>query len=174
MFISSNICKGFTKKGGKRLNKMFEQKYKEYEKALFLIAIGYLHNTEDARDCVQDAVFSAFRSYDKLKNKEYFKTWITRIVINKCRDHLRKRKYHSELKDNLDVFYEMPQSELEIIDAICRLDTNLAQYITLRFYNNMTYEETAKALKQPVSTVKYRTKKALLRLKDYLEGDADR
>ena len=151
-------------------NELFEEKYKEYEKALFLIAVGYLHDTEDAKDCVQEAVFSAYKSYGRLKNKDLFKTWITRIVINKCKDFLKKRRYHAELKDDIGVFYELPQSELEIIDALCRLDAKLSQYITLRFYNNMTYEETAGALKQPVSTVKYRTKKALIRLKEILEG----
>ena len=44
-------------------------------------------------------------------------------------------------------------------------------YITLRFYNDMTYEEVAQVLKEPVSTVKYKTNKALLKLKEYLKGD---
>jgi len=34
------------------LYELFEQKYKECEKSLFLVAFGYLHNTEDAKDCV--------------------------------------------------------------------------------------------------------------------------
>ncbi len=153
-------------------DELFEKKYREYEKALFLIAVGYLHDTEDAKDCVQEAVFSAYKAYDRLKNKGLFKTWITRIVINKCKDCLKKRRYHAELNDSMNVFYDLPDSELEIIDALCRLDEKLSRYITLRFYNDMTYEETARALKQPVSTVKYRTKKALTRLKEILEGDA--
>ena len=65
--------------------KLFEQKYKECEKSLFLVAIGYLHNTEDAKDCVQEATMVAWKSFKELKNIEYFKTWITRIVINKCK-----------------------------------------------------------------------------------------
>ncbi len=64
---------------------LFEQKYKECEKSLFLVAIGYLHNTEDAKDCMQESVLSALKSFNKLKYKEYFKTWFTRIVINKAR-----------------------------------------------------------------------------------------
>lgn len=135
------------------------------------MAIGYLHNTEDAKDCVQSAAVSAFLSFDKLKNKDFFKTWITRIVINKCKDFLKKQKYTEELTDALNVFYHMPSSELEIVDAICRLDPKLSIYITLRFYNDMTYEEVAKALKMPVSTVKYKTRKALSELKNFLEGD---
>ena len=65
------------------MRELFEQKYKENEKALFLVAVCYLHNTEDAKDCMQDAALAAFKSFDRLKNKAYFKTWFTRIVINK-------------------------------------------------------------------------------------------
>lgn len=150
---------------------LFEQKYKECEKSLFLVAIGYLHNTEEATDCVQDAVLSALKSFAGLKNKEYFKTWLTRIVINKCKDYLRKKRYTRELTDTTDVFYNMPLEELEIIDCICRLNPKSSIYITLRFYNDMTYEEMANTLKQPISTVKYKTKKALSELKKHLEGE---
>ncbi|MBQ2942040.1 MAG: RNA polymerase sigma factor [Clostridia bacterium] len=154
------------------MQEVFEQKYKECEKSLFLVALGYLHSTEDAEDCVQDAVLSAIKSFDSLKNKEYFKTWLTRIVINKCKDYLKKQKFTEELTDNLNVFYDIPLEETELLDCICKLSTKLSVYITLRFYNDMTYEEVARTLKVPVSTVKYKTKKALNELKNLLEGDA--
>lgn len=153
------------------MRELFEQKYRECEKSLFLVAIGYLHNSEDARDCVQEAAAAAFRSFDRLKNIDNFKTWITRIVINKSKDFLKKQRYTEELTDNLNVFYSLPTDEMEIMDGICRISPGLTAYITLRFYNDMTYEEAAKALKVPVSTVKYRTRKALDELRTILEGD---
>ena len=153
------------------MNKLFEQKYKECEKSLFLIAIGYLHNTEDAKDCLQEAALSAYRAFNSLKNKDYFKTWITRILINKCKDFLKKQKYTDELSDTLNVFYEIPEKEVEVVDALCKIKPDISIYITLRYYNDMTYNDVAKALRQPVSTVKYRTKNALNELKKYLEGD---
>lgn len=153
---------------------LFEQKYKECEKPLFLVAFGYLHNTEDAKDCVQEAVLSALKSFNSLNNKEYFKTWLTRIVINKSKDFLKKQRFTEELTDNLNVFYDMPQDEIGIMDCICKLAPKLSIYITLRFYNDMTYDEVARTLKLPVSTVKYKTKKALNELKSLLEGDANK
>ena len=150
---------------------LFEQKYTECEKSLFLIAIGYLHNTEDARDCVQEAVLVAWKSFDKLKNIEFFKTWIIRIVINKCKDYIKKQRFTEELTDSLNIFYNAPTEEIDIIDCVCKLPPKLSIYITLRFYNEMTYEEVAQALKESVSTVKYKTKKALLKLKEYMKGD---
>lgn len=152
------------------MRQLFEQEYKKCEKSLFLVAVGYLHNTEDAKDVVQDSVLSAYQAFGSLKHMEYFKTWLTRIVINKSKNFLKSRRYEA-LTDNLNVFYSIPTSDLEIMDAICRMNSKTSIYITLRFYNDMTYDEVAKALKQPVSTVKYRTKKALEELKSLLEGD---
>lgn len=151
---------------------LFEQKYRECEKSLFLVAVGYLHNTEDAKDCVQEAVLSALKSFRDLRSHAHFKTWLTRIVINKCKDFIRKRRYTEELADTLQVFCDLPVAELEMVDCICKLPPKVSVYITLRFYGGMTYEEVATALKQPVSTVKYKTKKALLELREFLEGDA--
>ena len=51
---------------------LFEEKYIECEKSLFLIAISYLHNTEEAKDCVQDATLVAWKSFNNLKNKDLF------------------------------------------------------------------------------------------------------
>ncbi len=151
---------------------LFEHKYKECEKSLFLVALGFLHNTEDAKDCVQEAVLSALKSFNALNNKDFFKTWITRIVINKCKDYLKKQRVTEELTDNLNVFYNMPLEEIGIMDCICKLNPKSSIYIILRFYNDMTYDEIAKTLKIPVSTVKYKTKKALNELKFIMEGDA--
>lgn len=153
------------------MRKLFEQEYKKHEKSLYLVAAAYLHNTEDAKDVLQEAVLSAYLGFGKLKNKEYFKSWMTRIVINKSKDFLKKRRCTEELTDGLGVFYDIGGEDFEIIDAICRMNPKTSVYISLKFYNEMTYEEMAKTLKIPVSTVKYRTKNALEELEKLLKGD---
>lgn len=153
------------------MRELFEQEYRKYEKSLFLVAVVYLHNSEDAKDVLQEAALSAYRAIEGLKNKEYFKTWITRIVINKCKNFIKSRRYTEELTDNTGAFYSTNTEEMEIMDALCRMDQKLSIYITLKFYNDMTYDEMAKSLLIPVSTVKHRTKSALNELKKLLEGD---
>ena len=150
---------------------LFEQEFEKHEKALFLVALSYVHNTEDAKDIVQDAALSAFQAMDTLKYPEYFKTWMTRIVINKSKNFLKGRKLTEALDDSLNIFAAIPTDELEMMDAILRLGEGLSVYISLRFYSGMNYEEAAQALGQNVSTVKYRTRKALNELKKILEGD---
>ena len=153
------------------MRQLFEQEYKKHERSLFLVALSYLHNTEDAKDVVQEAALAAFQSMDKLRHPEFFKTWITRIVINKSKNFLKAKPRTEELRDDLNVFYDLDTEDLEIMDTICAMDPASSIYISLRFYNEMSYEEAARVLRQPVSTVKYRTKKALAELKYLLEGD---
>lgn len=153
------------------MREFFEQEYKKCEKSLFLVAVAYLHNTEDAEDALQDAALSAYRAIDSLKNKEYFKTWMTRIVINKCKNFIKSRHFTEELNDNINAFYEINTDDFEILDTICKMKRDSALYITLKFYNDMTYDEMAKSLMLPVSTVKHRTKKALSELEKILKGE---
>ena len=153
------------------LKLLFEQEFEKHQKALLLIALSYVHNTEDAKDIVQEAALSAFQAMDTLRYPEYFKTWMTRIVINKSKNFLKGRKYTEALDDSLNIFSALPTEELELMDAILRLGKELSIYISLRFYGGMNYEEAAQALGQNVSTVKYKTKKALKELKKILEGD---
>ena len=70
------------------MRELFEQEYRKHEKSLFLVAVAYLHNTEDAKDVLQESALAAYKAINTLKNKEYFKTWITRIVINRCKNFL--------------------------------------------------------------------------------------
>ena len=149
----------------------FEQEYRKCEKSLFLVAVAYLHNTEDAEDALQEAALSAYRAIDSLKNKEYFKTWMTRIVINKCKNFIKSRHFTEELNDNINAFYDINTDDFEIVDAICKMKRESSLYITLKFYNDMTYDEMAKSLMLPVSTVKHRTKKALSELEKILKGE---
>jgi RNA polymerase sigma-70 factor (ECF subfamily) len=153
------------------LREFFEQEYKKCEKSLFLVAVAYLHNTEDAEDALQEAALSAYRAIDSLKNKEYFKTWMTRIVINKCKNFIKSRHFTEELNDNINVFYDINTDDFEIVDAICKMKRESSMYITLKFYNDMTYDEMAKSQMLPVSTVKHRTKKALSELEKILKGE---
>lgn len=75
------------------------------------------------------------------KNIDFFKTWRTHIAINKFKDLLKRQRYTEELKNDLEAFYDMPTEEMSVVAAICKLGSNKSIYITLYFYNDMTYKE---------------------------------
>ena len=69
-----------------------------------------------------------------------------------------------ELDVQLGLLAEVPVQELELMDLISRLPEEQRACILLRFYQDLTYRETAQVLGIPESTVKARTKAALRRL----------
>lgn len=59
--------------------------------SMYKIARSYLGNDEDAADAIQDTILSCYENLLSLKNNKYFQTWLTRILINKCKDMLHKK-----------------------------------------------------------------------------------
>lgn len=59
---------------------------------MYKTARALLENDEDAVDAISDTILACWEKLEQLKNPEYFRTWMTRILINKCNDILRKKK----------------------------------------------------------------------------------
>lgn len=55
-------------------------------------AAAYLGSPSDAVDAVDEAFYKGFFAYQKLRQPEFFDTWLTRILINVCNSELRRRK----------------------------------------------------------------------------------
>ncbi|MGO5073258.1 sigma factor [Clostridium sporogenes] len=69
------------KKGDKAA---FSKLIKIYEKDLYRVSIAMLKNDDDALDGMEDAILKAFKSIKNLREPEYFKTWLIKILINSC------------------------------------------------------------------------------------------
>ena len=62
----------------------------ENKHMLYKIAKGYLQREEDIADAIQETMLAAFEHIGEVKKASYFRTWLIRILINKCMDILRK------------------------------------------------------------------------------------
>ena len=81
---------------------------------LYKTGMAILKNDDDTCDAIQETLISAYKSFQNLKNKEYFNTWITRILINKCYDIIRNNKKISYINK------EMESLSLSTADALDR------------------------------------------------------
>lgn len=81
---------------GKEAMDLTELDYLERAEALrgklYGIALLTLGGEAAAIDAVDEAVYKGYRNYRKLRQPQYFETWLIRILINVCRDELRRRK----------------------------------------------------------------------------------
>jgi RNA polymerase sigma-70 factor (ECF subfamily) len=62
----------------------------------FSVAFRMLGDEDQAKDIVQDTMVSIWQKINKIRSAEVYKTWMYRIVVNKCYDYLRKKKRKPE------------------------------------------------------------------------------
>ena len=65
----------------------------ENVQSMYKIAAAYLKNDEDVADAIQDTILSCYENLKSLKQNRYFKTWMIRILINKCKDMIQKKSW---------------------------------------------------------------------------------
>ena len=70
----------------------FIKEVHDAEAMLYHVAKSILKNDADCCDAVQETLLKAYEKLDTLKKEKFFRTWITRILINECNGIIRKRK----------------------------------------------------------------------------------
>lgn len=71
----------------------------EYQEYLYKMAFLYMRNQEDALDLVGSVVLKGYQNIHRLKNPEWFKTWLTRILINLAVDEKKKTLYCVDISE---------------------------------------------------------------------------
>ena len=150
-----------------------ENKLKFYKTAKII-----LKNDDDCYDALQEALISMYNNFEQLKNKEYFSTWATRIVINKCYDLLRKHKkniisfednYESDVQSSEFDNYDIDQYGIK--KAMEKLSEDLKIVIILYYYDDYSIKEISNMIDIPEGTVKSRLSKAREILKKELKKE---
>lgn len=146
----------------------FITEFDNLKKELYRFAYLYLRSEASALEAVDETVFLAYKNLSKLKQPEYFKTWITRILINVCKKELRRSKRVSPIEASPELTHQ-DFDALPLKVAINKLPKELQIIINLRYFNHYTLIETAEILKLPQGTVATRQRKALALLRLELE-----
>lgn len=164
-----------------------------YQQRVTQLVYRYVRDTDTTMDLVQDIFFKIFRNLVMFKGDSKFSSWLFRVATNDCIDHLRRVKVRKE--QSLDQYQEngfdvadeaetanvsgMLQEKLErrrIAEALDRLPDIQKSVVILKVYEEMTFDQIAEILNEPVSTVKSRLYKALqslggiLRQVDFIES----
>ena len=146
--------------------KEFTQSIEAMKIQLYKTAYLYLGNETSAMEAVDETIFKAFKSLKKLRQPQFFNTWITRILINECKKELKRLKRMSP-RENLPIekYDEVSYDQLPLKEAIAKLSEELRCVVILRYFSGYTLSETAKSLDIPQGTVVTRQRRALKLLK---------
>lgn len=131
----------------------------------YRLSYSYVKNTDDALDIVQESVYKAISSANSLKNPDYLKIWLYRIVVNTSIDFIRKNKKITVMdEESLFVFDKGKNDKYEDIDlklALSELPAKYKTIVILRYFEDLKIEEIAEILNENINTVKTRLYKAL-------------
>jgi len=180
-------------------NEAFKTLVEKYHKKAYSIALGMVHNPEDAMDITQEAFIKVHKYIDNFKGSSSFYTWLYRIVINLCIDFLRREGKYSTVgyddalthgsngQQPLDTEPNGPVPQLEqtqnpsqelgrkevgeqIQKAIDSLSANHRTVIVMREVEGLSYREMAKILGCSQGTIMSRLHHARYRLRKILKN----
>ena len=125
-----------------------------------------LTKEEDIEDAVIEAILKAYKNIKTLKNDDFFKTWLIRIVINESNNLYKKRQ--REIAFEKDHFSKIKVNDtykdLTLHNAINSLDDDLRTITILFYFEDLKYKDIAKVLGIKEGTVKSRLSRAKERL----------
>jgi len=140
------------------------------------LAHSMLADQGDVPDVVQDSFVSAVQTLDRFRGDAKFRTWLTRIVINRCRTYerwrlLRNRTYRRwvELRQHEPkVINDESETHEEVRRAARGLPPKYREVIVLRYLEGLTACEMTELLGVSKNTIEARLSRARNRLKERL------
>lgn len=167
--------RGFSKKSESVDDKLLQKLIDIDKQRLYRIAYIYVKNQEDALEIVQEAVYKAFLNIKKLKEPEYFNSWITKIIVNSSLDYIKKRNkviYFGEEEELFGVGAK-DKEYLDLYDAVDKLQGTYKTVIILKYFEDLKIKDIAKILELSESNVKNYMHKALNMLRVQLKEGED-
>lgn len=139
-----------------------------------------LGSASDAEEAVQEALATAWRSFGSLRDADKFAAWFDRILVNGCRDRLRRRKVVQfvPIEGAPEAAVADPFSAVLERDAVLRhlavLDPDELAIVLLHYWADLRLEDVAVRLDIPVGTVKSRLHRGLDRMRAQLPAEVTR
>jgi RNA polymerase sigma-70 factor (ECF subfamily) len=155
----------------------FDALMQAHEDRVFSICLRMLRNRDAALDATQDVFLTVFRKADRYKEQAAFSTWLYRVTVNACYDHLRraKRKRTDPLPEHLDPADPKSGDEIgaielrpEIERALGKIAPEFRAAAVLVDLEGMSLEDAADTLQIPIGTIKSRVFRARRQLAEEL------
>lgn len=150
-------------------NNEFSLKVLEAEQSLYNVAKTILYCESDCEDAVQNAILKAYLKIHTLKKEQFFKTWLTRILINECYSKLRENKRIVPYEEYMQEAAAEEEDCSEIYTAIMSLKKDIRITVELYYIEGYSVSEIKDILKIPAGTVKSRLYKGRSLLKSILK-----
>lgn len=125
--------------------------------SMLKVARSYLTSEQDVADAMQDTILTCYEKLHTLQQPQYFKTWLIRIVINRCKDILRQN-HREELPGELEAQAVTDESfaDVEFRELLQQIDEKYRTILVLYYVEGFNTKEIAGLLDMNEHTVKSR------------------
>jgi len=158
----------------------FETIYRTHSGRLYSVACRVLGNPTDAEDLLQEIFLAAHRKLESFRGDSALGTWLYRLAMNLCLDHLRSRAARSgQLTDSLDEEYglddagsrrlaERTVAKMDLERALAQLPDGCRTAFVLHDVEGLEHREVGEVLGIAEGTSKSQVHKARMRLRAML------
>jgi RNA polymerase sigma-70 factor (ECF subfamily) len=164
----------------------FAELYDRISPGLYSMAVGMMRDPAEAEDVVQETCHQVWRkaaTYDPTRSSAF--TWAVMLLRHKAIDRLRVRQrlqrtaakavdlnYFADTDDTSASLPLQREQHERVRQALQQIPDDQKQAVGLAFFTELTHEEIAARLREPLGTVKARIRRGLLRLRDQLKEGA--
>lgn len=122
---------------------------------MYKTARAILHSDEDIADAIQETILTCWEKLSQLQEPRYFRTWMTRILINKCKDIIRSQQKFVLVETIPEVpAPDLGFANLEWNQVLERLKPRDRIVVILYYVEGFKTSEIAQMLEMPESTVR--------------------
>jgi RNA polymerase sigma-70 factor (ECF subfamily) len=133
-----------------------------YERQIYRVCYRFTENRDDAMDLAQEVFIKAFEHLGSFRRESSLKTWLYRIAMNHCINHVKKHSYEFvEVSETIGSVGATVQSQIEDREQreqfrrlVKQLPPKQKAILELRINEQLSYEEIAKISGRSVSTIK--------------------
>lgn len=173
----------------------FRELVERYQRKIASLAMGMVHNQDDAMEIAQETFIRAYENLERFKGESSFYTWLYRIAVNRAIDYRRRLRRQPSVSfedlgaanDSDEPFEPRPKEECltepqratqsrqigaRVTEAIDELTPDHKAVILLREVEGLSYEEISRVMRCSKGTVMsrlhYARKKLQQKLRDCL------
>jgi RNA polymerase sigma-70 factor (ECF subfamily) len=161
----------------------FDLIVERHRRAVYQVCYRFVNNHEDASDLSQDVFLRVFRGLSNFKGQSSLGTWVHRIAINVCLNHVSlKRPVSESIGEQQFVDDSAPSPHAQMLSgersaliraAVARLPRKQRSALVLRVFQDLSHQEIAEALGISVGAVKANVFHALQNLKKMIGDRSD-
>lgn len=152
----------------------------KFQREVYYAVRHIVHLHEDANDVTQNVFIKIWRHLDKFKGESSLKTWISKICVNESLTFIEKKKKMLNLTDDSfpdylmnvaaeDKFFSADKIQMLLEQAIMQLPPKQKIVFTMRYYDEMPYEEMSKILDTSESALKASYHFAFKKVEEFLK-----